>query len=886
MKNKLLSFVLILTLVCTSLLGFGSAAVASSYVNVDGDYAKSADVLSIVCPGLIKSGEGNYTRAEFVSAVIGLLKMPSDPAAKTPFSDIPDKAAYTSAVKSALDLGLISGTNLFYPDSPITYAQALKIVMTAIGYGKLAEIRGGYPTGYLIAAHDAEIGETLQLANEAPVSYAQGAELLYDMVTTDLIEVTGFGDSYEYTKTADRNILSVYHDILIAEGVVDANEYTGLYSKNAYCGESRIAISGVTFAGEGYHDLIGECVRIFYRDNNQRTIVYAYAKYDNSKTFTADYDLEISGSRFSALSPDEVEPENYKLSAEFAIIYNGKAYASTDYNTLVNPAAGYVTIIDNDDDGVYDIISVESIEYGVISSVNVAEAKIYDKYKPNGMIDMSSGEFAYHIYNPAGEKVEIDALENDSVVGYVLSADKLLLKVYMYDKKAGGTIAEKTSDGSIVVNGTAYKLSDYYTKYIKESSKIAPGMETILWLTDNNEVVYINEYISKMKYGYLVAQKPTTGLDSTVLIKLFSVDGMLTPELASKVIFNGEPTSASELSDDLDAVLDKDIAYRGVKFALNAEGKITKLYTADDWGETSIFEHRATESKPLIFKEFKGTYRSGILSPYIRFASGCTFLKVPASEDYRLDDERYEVYTSSKLSTATSSIYDVVAYDVDASGAADFVILKQDSGGESVGSSTVSAIVEKVYETLDSEGFKVTAARVYADGKWLDVYADEKSLEAVKALAPGDIARISYDSEYKVVAMNHDFVYATKKFGDGSGNKLPDAIVADNNGSELEYYAGPIYSYTDGYAYFLVGQTEIPEVVNQDTFMMCTPISGSNTVYVKVNKDRNGKIESAVVSKEANANNVESWFSAGDEADYLVSRQRYRSVSLHIVYVD
>lgn len=883
MNKRILSFIVSLTLICTSLLGFGGATLAASVSNGDSDYANAADVLQTICPGIIPEGDGSYTRAEFVSAVIALLNMPTNPKAATPFSDIPEGAAYAPAVAAALDLGLVSGVDLFYPDSPVTYVQALKIVMTAIGYGKIAEVNGGYPTGYAIAASRAEVADTLDLGNDDKVSYSDGAVLLYDMATADIIEITSFGDTYEYGKTEGRNVLSAYHDIYIAEGVVDATEFTGLYSKNAYCAEDTISVDGVTYVADGYHTLLGKGVRVFYRDDSKRTVVYAYANADNTKVFTADCDIALSGTKLSVTEPDESEADNYSLSSDYAVIYNGKAYAAADFSAVVNPDAGRVTIIDNNDDGKYDILSIESVEYGVIASVNIADQRIYDKYKAQGMIDMSASDFECYVYDTDGNLADIADLEEDTVVGYVMSDDKLLLNIHIHSKKVGGTISEISGDGTIGINGVFYKVSKYYNDNVKDKAKIKAGTEAILYLAGDNEVVYIKEYTSIMKYGYLVAQKPKSGLDSTVSLKIFSGDGMLSTSLADKLIFNGTPSASADLADDMAVIVAKDDAYRVIKFALNAKGEVTKLYTADDLGETSIFEERNSESRPLLFANYTGTYRAGIITPYAHLASNGTMLKIPKSDDYKLDDDKYEVYATSKLSTSTSSKYNIMAYDVDKGGAAGLMILLQDSGGEDIGSSTGSAVVEKVYQTLDEEGFEVTAVRIYTNGSWKDVYASETTVDAVKALAPGDIIRASIDSENRIVALSHDFVYATKTLN--SGEVKLDPSKWDYNGAEFEYVAGPIFSYSGGYAYILTGSKEIPENVDM-TKVFCTNLASYDTVYVRMMHDRKGNLEYAEVSTEANANNIESWFSAGADADFIVSRQRYRSPSLHIVYVD
>ena len=77
---------------------------------------------------------------------------------KPNFADVDDSHPYAAHIASVVGIGLIDNVDLFYPESSVTYNQAIKIVMTAAGYGDKAAYAGGYPTGYLKVANDAGVG--------------------------------------------------------------------------------------------------------------------------------------------------------------------------------------------------------------------------------------------------------------------------------------------------------------------------------------------------------------------------------------------------------------------------------------------------------------------------------------------------------------------------------------------------------------------------------------------------------------------------------------------------------------------------------------------------------------------------------------------------------
>ena len=182
---------------------------------------------------------------------------------------------------------------MFYPDSPITYVQAIKIATIAVGYQKRAEVTGGYPTGYIKAAKDAEIGTELNLGNDDHLTYDIATKILYDMALADILEITSYGDTYEYSTQEGKNILSVYHKVFSSEGIVDANEHTGLFSKDANTGKGAISIEGVEFADSNFYNLIGQRVKVFYKDDSKRTVVYAFPFENTTETFSTDDTLKI-----------------------------------------------------------------------------------------------------------------------------------------------------------------------------------------------------------------------------------------------------------------------------------------------------------------------------------------------------------------------------------------------------------------------------------------------------------------------------------------------------------------------------------------------------------------------------------------------------------------
>ena len=94
--------------------------------------------------------EKNLTRAEFADYLAHGLKI--DKAENSNhFKDIGADHWASLSVNGLAERGVIKGTgdSLFNPDEYITYVEACKMVISAIGFSEYAEAVGGFPYGYL-----------------------------------------------------------------------------------------------------------------------------------------------------------------------------------------------------------------------------------------------------------------------------------------------------------------------------------------------------------------------------------------------------------------------------------------------------------------------------------------------------------------------------------------------------------------------------------------------------------------------------------------------------------------------------------------------------------------------------------------------------------------
>ncbi len=95
--------------------------------------------------------EGPVTRAEMAKMLVLMLGLTPD-SKECEFTDVPTDHWASMYISRAVAFGIVNGMGdgTFAPDEYVTYQQAMKMIVCALGYGVAAERRGGYPHGYVM----------------------------------------------------------------------------------------------------------------------------------------------------------------------------------------------------------------------------------------------------------------------------------------------------------------------------------------------------------------------------------------------------------------------------------------------------------------------------------------------------------------------------------------------------------------------------------------------------------------------------------------------------------------------------------------------------------------------------------------------------------------
>lgn len=680
------------------------------------EYEASA---SLLCALDIMVGDGenfnpdaNVTRAEFAQIMTNALKLAEAAESYSPvglFTDVATNAWYAAPIEIGAGLGAIKGygDGTFGPEDNVLGHEAVKMMIYACGYEVTAEANGGYPAGYMMTAQEIGLLKGIMGIDFAiPMTRGQAAVLCANTVKVDMRKKVTTGDKITYKETKDVNILSEKHKVYKIEGVISANDVTGMWEsstlREGYVMIESGANSGIYNAGATkIADAIGQYVRAYYKYDNdldENTIV-SYEVLGNRTEITK---VDLEDFNYKKITNTKVEywkdkdndtrATEIKISSTPAIIFNG---ATRQKNLSVKETfqqiededrIGEVTMIDNDGDGVVDVLSFMAYETVVVASADQSRYNIKkedDTYKGSTStikIDIDSSTVTVDIVDTDGDEAEFSDISAGSILS-VAKSDEGSGREYVYviisDESIDGEISEiGVDDGEYIftIDGEKYKAADTYMNYITKSSgslKIKVGSTGEFFLDAFGRIAYgkASNVSEDAYFGLLRNFAPGRGADDTLQFRLY-VDGEYVDyTAAAKVEVDGvRYDTLASLQAAVEAsvakVVEKGALYEDadklipVLFELNDDEKIKKIdtpYVNTTEGE-SEYSLQPVSGKALEFssdiKYMKGT--STLEGTKYKLSGSSTIISLPAKYSDIDNLRRISNITSSSLPTDKS----------------------------------------------------------------------------------------------------------------------------------------------------------------------------------------------------------------------------------------
>ena len=185
------------------------------------------------------------TRADLAAMAVLLLNIDDVTSGKyvSDFYDVPGTHWATSYIEICRALGIVSDNSehKFYPDAQVGKNEAIKVIVSVLGYGTVATHAGGYPDGYLKVAAANNLLKNVSIKKENAVTVEEMLAIIYNAIEVPILKQITFGKTEEYEEHKNVTILSEYFNIYKKEGVVLGNDRT-LLSDSAHLGTSQVKI--------------------------------------------------------------------------------------------------------------------------------------------------------------------------------------------------------------------------------------------------------------------------------------------------------------------------------------------------------------------------------------------------------------------------------------------------------------------------------------------------------------------------------------------------------------------------------------------------------------------------------------------------------------------
>lgn len=800
------------------------------------------------------------TRRQFVMAAAALFGEENPGAVQVSFTDVPADDPLYPILEQAVAMGLISDGETFRPEDPVLLDECLKICCVVSGYSVKAELFGGYPTGYRRAANQAGISGG-NLSGEE-VNGALARQLLWNTLNVDVLEPSSYGgETVQYTAKKGNNLLVRLYGLETAEGVLNANEYTAMGVKEPVDNTGRIEIDGTGY-GLGFpeaNDYLGYRVRGYYRkDDPKKTVVYILPLENRVlelRCEDADYD-PIS----RKIGYGEKKSRYAALETGFEYIYNGKT--DFQFGSEPIPKSGRLVLIDNDDNGKYDVLAVQEVYYLQVGEVNKLYSTISDVNHADRTLELGASDCRYEIFGADGESLSLVDVRSGDILAAEVSRDRKLIRLSLCDNSVSG-ILERVAEKRLTIGGETYEVDPVFAEFCRD--EIQAGGSYVLILGLDGRVVACWNGEEQYTYGYLYnAALEGIGFSPKLSVKIFSSDGKhLTVSCTEKVKLDGVRTEQERVFSAICA--EGKPVPQLVRYCLNKEGLLSGLDIADLREEPEIGEQENPENS-LTGYHFPGTvnFRQQIFYPYFNAASATVF-KIPTDLQ---DEKNFAV----GYQFADGDYGNVFAYDLDRAGRAKAIVYRSGEGGLRMDANSGVMILEEVFTSIDEEGIPRTKVNGWENGRFKEYFLDEE-ISVLKHGAPaeltgGDVIRFA-ESGGVISMLTVDFDGASMQPNTGAG-------VAPFNGksSVLQYQAGTVYSAEGGYMY--LSKTPAGAPVNTGFSGLCNVrIPGQLAVF----DCRTGTL------RTGDASFIRTALSHGEDAVYMVVKQHYMSSQCGFIYV-
>lgn len=716
----------IVCLVITFIMLFANCVFASTYTDVEenSDFGITLSFLSEM--GIINGydddtfrGEEKLTRAEFSVIVARMLKLPEQiDSSNVYYVDVPASHWAAGAIEQLTEKKYFSGkgNGYFGINDSVTVWEAVAVFLRICGYEKLAEARGGFPTGYNRVSQETKLLNGLNI-NSSYISRRDMAILIENAFNLGMYSVQTVSDKsgvgYE---VSDDTILSLYWNMYQTKGTVTAANGTNL--NNTPCLKDSIIINDYEYKvseNDDYIDYLGTYVKAYFTkdaETETKTLYFIAMSDSNNKITKISYDDFLrfdENYTVSYYDGDKIKTE--KIINGVKVICNGVNIPSFELKKL-GLKYGYIELIKTNSSNV-TVIKIWDYETCFVTSVDSEKKYVYAKGLKEP-VDLGDRNEICFIKNRSMENIDFSKISN-----------KTVLTVARYEKTVRVFLSEETletniesinlNENEIIAGGIKYSVVPSY----KDTFSKEFGFENLkIYIDILGNIAYAEESKNDgTLFAYLIdGGNATESFDDRIVLKLFMQSGKVqTLYVDSKADIDGQAYDSQKEALG-------NYAPQLIRVKLNKNNEIIYIDTAGPKNG----ENEYTLSEQIPYGKYNYKWNGSIGGKGVMNDSTIIFV-VPEDKDIKkAKDDKFSIAKKANMIVDNKDTYIGSYKTTPKVGYEQVCLMKKDMGGTKSWAKGWT-VVSKVSQAVNSEGEAVTKLITYTNGIRKEILARPES---------------------------------------------------------------------------------------------------------------------------------------------------------------
>lgn len=724
-------------------LGAMPMAFADSDLQERIEYISSLEIMTGYEDGSFLE-DNPITRAEFTAVAIRLAGQSENAESLLydgRFSDVSPDFWASGYIAIALNMGIVNGYTEgdFRPDNSVTYNEAVKMLVSLLGYTVPASMKGGYPDGYMTVAHELNLIDFPISDAKSAITRGDVARLVYNALKAELMIVDSIKGNGNYTLGTGGTVLETFFKSEKKEGIVTANEFDSIHNDAVSGG--RVEIDNVVYMTDiDCGSFLGECVEyVLKSDNTEEKVVYIAKKPTSQRVTVSSEDIIDVEGIFTSDGQIRYWSESKKMKSisfvsSLNVVYNNKILSYSDAGSIdFEKDPDSYECVDTDNDGKYDLLKLKDYEDCYVRRV-YEDNEIPVAVTDGGAIiryDKDDGEHKF-ITLFENTKTDFNEIKAGDIISVAKSLDKKAYEIIISRKTVEGTVsAAQEEDGkvTITIEGVDYRVSD---TVVKEVPKLNDS--GIFYLDFDGEIAYFEgTQSSKGTYGFLTdVFEEENGLSTYVKILETNNTFSVYP-LAEKVKISDKGSESTKTPEGVADILDRkptwddirDAHTQVIRYKLSSDGEVNYIATARETPDEKEFSIAAPNRKRF--------FSNSLFDQQWKVTSDTVVFYIPSTKQ----GEEYTRYRAGNASKyfKSGNTYQVILYDADENGELGAIFYSL-TGQERVETFSIDyasskiMTVDKVAYKIDTDNNERCVVSGIVNNSYTSVYVNKEFMES------------------------------------------------------------------------------------------------------------------------------------------------------------